>query len=50
MSLLMTDVSCEYVYSSMSAWIGSDQYLDYFNSPDSNLQGGVRYSSLLLCL
>lgn len=27
--------------SSMSAWIGTKQYLDYFNSPDSNLQGGV---------
>lgn len=25
----------------MSAWIGTDQYLDYFNHPDSNLQGGV---------
>jgi hypothetical protein len=30
--------------SSMSAWIGSDQYLDYFNYPDPNMQGGVRYS------
>lgn len=27
--------------SSMSAWIGTDQYLEYFNSPDSDLQGGV---------
>lgn len=27
--------------SSMSAWIGADQYMDYFNSPDSDLQGGV---------
>lgn len=27
--------------SSMSAWIGANQYLDYFNSPDSILQGGV---------
>lgn len=29
-------------YSSMSAWIGVDTYTDYFGSPDSNLQGGVR--------
>jgi hypothetical protein len=27
--------------SSMSAWIGRDQYLDYFNHPDANMQGGV---------
>ena len=30
--------------SSMSAWIGADQYLDYFNSPNSNLQGGITAS------
>ncbi|KAL5358552.1 general substrate transporter [Aspergillus floccosus] len=30
--------------SSMSAWIGARQYLDYFNSPDSNLQGGITAS------
>ncbi|KAE8415176.1 general substrate transporter [Aspergillus pseudocaelatus] len=30
--------------SSMSAWIGTKQYLDYFNSPDSNLQGGITAS------
>ena len=30
--------------SSMSAWIGANQYLDYFNSPDSNLQGGITAS------
>ncbi|KKY24921.1 putative sugar transporter [Phaeomoniella chlamydospora] len=30
--------------SSMSLWIGADQYLDYFNSPDSNLQGGITAS------
>ena len=30
--------------SSMSAWIGSDQYLDYFNSPDSTAQGGITAS------
>ncbi|OKL62525.1 hypothetical protein UA08_02415 [Talaromyces atroroseus] len=30
--------------SSMSAWIGSEQYLDYFNYPDSNLQGGITAS------
>ena len=30
--------------SSMSAWIGAPQYLKYFDSPDSNLQGGVRFS------
>lgn len=27
--------------SSMSAWIGTPQYLDYFNSPGSTQQGGV---------
>lgn len=27
--------------SSMSAWIGTQQYLEYFNHPDSSLQGGV---------
>jgi MFS family permease len=30
--------------SSMSAWLDADQYLDYFNSPDSNLQGGITAS------
>ncbi|KAG7411478.1 High-affinity glucose transporter [Fusarium oxysporum f. sp. rapae] len=30
--------------SSMSAWIGSDQYLDYFNSPGSTEQGGITAS------
>ncbi|EAW13754.1 sugar porter family MFS transporter [Aspergillus clavatus NRRL 1] len=30
--------------SSMSAWIGTTQYLDYFNFPDSNLQGGITAS------
>lgn len=30
--------------SSMSAWIDADQYLDYFHSPDSNLQGGITAS------
>ncbi|KAH0072987.1 hypothetical protein KCU96_g15811, partial [Aureobasidium melanogenum] len=30
--------------SSMSAWIGQEQYLDYFNHPDSNLQGGITAS------
>ncbi|KAJ9250747.1 hypothetical protein DTO195F2_8036 [Paecilomyces variotii] len=35
--------------SSMSAWIGSKQYLDYFDNPDSNLQGGIgrRYSLMI---
>ncbi|KAI9836644.1 MAG: hypothetical protein M1819_001278 [Sarea resinae] len=28
----------------MSAWIGTTQYADYFNSPDSNLQGGITAS------
>lgn len=27
--------------SSMSAWIGTDQYRDYFKDPDSTLQGGI---------
>lgn len=27
--------------SSMSAWIGSEQYLEYFNHPDSTEQGGI---------
>ncbi|KAJ5812644.1 hypothetical protein N7474_008945 [Penicillium riverlandense] len=30
--------------SSMSAWIGAQQYMDYFGSPDSNLQGGITAS------
>ncbi|KAK4493649.1 hypothetical protein PRZ48_014834 [Zasmidium cellare] len=30
--------------SSMSAWIGTDQYNDYFNHPNSNLQGGITAS------
>ncbi|PLB37502.1 sugar porter family MFS transporter [Aspergillus candidus] len=30
--------------SSMSAWIGAPQYLEYFDSPDSNLQGGITAS------
>lgn len=30
----------------MSAWIGVDTYMDYFGSPDSNLQGGVRDQTL----
>jgi hypothetical protein len=25
----------------MSAWIGVDTYKDYFDNPNSNLQGGV---------
>lgn len=28
----------------MSAWIEADQYLDYFNSPDSTTQGGITAS------
>jgi MFS family permease len=28
--------------SSMSAWIDREQYLEYFNHPNSNMQGGVR--------
>ncbi|KAF2145430.1 uncharacterized protein K452DRAFT_305453 [Aplosporella prunicola CBS 121167] len=27
--------------SSMSAWIGTDQYKEYFNHPTSNMQGGI---------
>ncbi|PTB39090.1 hypothetical protein M441DRAFT_70244 [Trichoderma asperellum CBS 433.97] len=30
--------------SSMSAWIGSDQYLEYFNHPGSSQQGGITAS------
>lgn len=30
--------------SSMSAWIGSEQYLEYFHRPDSTLQGGITAS------
>lgn len=30
--------------SSMSAWIGSDQYLDYFGHPGSTEQGGITAS------
>ncbi|KUI69649.1 High-affinity glucose transporter [Cytospora mali] len=30
--------------SSMSAWIGSEQYLEYFDHPDSNKQGGITAS------
>ncbi|KAL2836801.1 general substrate transporter [Aspergillus pseudodeflectus] len=30
--------------SSMSAWIGTDQYLEYFNHPNSDLQGGITAS------
>ncbi|CAI6089528.1 unnamed protein product [Clonostachys chloroleuca] len=30
--------------SSMSAWIGSEQYLEYFNHPDSTTQGGITAS------
>lgn len=30
--------------SSMSAWIGSKQYMDYFGSPDSTQQGGITAS------
>ncbi|KAF1348777.1 sugar transporter [Delphinella strobiligena] len=28
----------------MSAWIGSDQYLEYFNHPNSTVQGGITAS------
>jgi len=31
--------------SSMSAWIDQEQYLEYFNYPNSNLQGGVSVPS-----
>jgi hypothetical protein len=34
----------------MSAWIGTKQYLDYFDSPDSNLQGGVSVERLIIQL
>lgn len=30
--------------SSMSAWIGANQYLDYFDYPDSTQQGGITAS------
>jgi hypothetical protein len=30
--------------SSMSAWIDQSQYLEYFNHPDANMQGGVSIS------
>lgn len=30
--------------SSMSAWIGSDQYLEYFGHPGSTEQGGITAS------
>ncbi|KAM0273252.1 hypothetical protein ACHAQH_008349 [Verticillium albo-atrum] len=30
--------------SSMSAWIGADQYLEYFDHPSSTLQGGITAS------
>ncbi|KAI5250023.1 general substrate transporter [Aureobasidium subglaciale] len=30
--------------SSMSAWIDQEQYLEYFNHPDSNLQGDITAS------
>lgn len=30
--------------SSMSAWIGTDAYLDYFGHPDSTTQGGITAS------
>ncbi|KAL7275274.1 hypothetical protein RUND412_001782 [Rhizina undulata] len=30
--------------SSMSAWIGTDQYVNYFNHPNSDLQGGITAS------
>jgi hypothetical protein len=29
--------------SSMSAWIDREQYLEYFNHPNSNMQGGVSH-------
>lgn len=32
--------------SSMSAWIDQDQYLEYFDSPSSDLQGGVSSQTL----
>ncbi|KAF2085157.1 sugar transporter [Saccharata proteae CBS 121410] len=30
--------------SSMSAWIGTTQYLDYFDNPNADLQGGITAS------
>lgn len=30
--------------SSMSAWLGAEQYLTYFNNPGSDLQGGITAS------
>jgi MFS family permease len=33
--------------SSMSAWIGTDQYTDYFNHPDADLQGIITASMSL---
>ena len=30
--------------SSMSAWIGTEQYRNYFNDPNSNLQGAITAS------
>ncbi|KAF7194536.1 High-affinity glucose transporter [Pseudocercospora fuligena] len=30
--------------SSMSAWLGTEQYTEYFNNPGSNLQGGITAS------
>lgn len=30
--------------SSMSAWIGSDQYREYFGDPDATTQGGITAS------
>ena len=30
--------------SSMSAWIGTEQYTTYFNNPSSDLQGGITAS------
>jgi MFS family permease len=50
---VFTDPSCSgtiggalfgFDVSSMSAWIGSDQYLEYFGHPDSNTQGGITAS------
>jgi hypothetical protein len=35
--------------SSMSAWIDRDQYLEYFDHPDSNTQGGVSLGALDAC-
>lgn len=30
--------------SSMSAWLGTEQYTEYFNHPNANLQGGITAS------